>query len=181
MREHLALEALAQQARRPMVTRFRPSISLGLRQPSSSHLWPGRQPCICRVEESRQFLLCEFRAAVLYGCGPLREDIARQSSPKGPLAALVQQLFRRLSGRDGQWDYVAPAAVLHQVFLLTNEAAFQPGDSADVLDCCHLFLHSCLSHSGLVSGTSPACRRVQLVATVLEYFIGGACLCLMLT
>ena len=83
-----------------------------------------------------------------YGCGPLREDIAGQPSPKGPLAALVQQLFRRLSGRDGQWDYVAPAAVLRQVFL-TNEAAFQPGDSADILDCCHLFLHSCLSHSGL--------------------------------
>eukprot|EP00439_Symbiodinium_sp_Y106_P003634 s3280_g1.t1 len=83
-----------------------------------------------------------------YGCGSLREDVSRQSPPKGALAVRVQHLFQQLSGKDGKWDYVSPAAVLHQVFL-TDEAAFQPGESADVFDCCHLLLDSCLSHPGL--------------------------------
>ena len=80
----------------------------------------------------------------MYGCGPLREDVSRQSPPKGPLAVCVQRLFQQLSGKDGQWGYVSPAAMLHQVFL-TDEAVFQPGVAADVFDCCHLLLNSCLS------------------------------------
>ena len=97
-----------------------------------------------------------------YGCGPLREDVSRQSPPKGPLAMRVQHLFQQLSGKNGQWDYVSPAAVLHEVFVI-DEAAFQPGESADVLDCCHLLLDSCLSHPGLFrepsdrSGGSSQC------------------------
>ena len=148
VREHLALEALAQQAD----ARWLCDLGLQFR------LDYGSRPLhTSGLDGSRAYVglknlgnSCYVNSVLqcFYGCGPLREDIAGQPSPKGPLAALVQQLFRRLSGRDGQWDYVAPAAVLHQVFL-TNEAAFQPGDSADILDCCHLFLHSCLSHSGL--------------------------------
>ena len=47
----------------------------------------------------------------------------------------------------GQWDYVSPAA-LHQVFL-TDDAAFQHGESADVAECCSMLLNSCLTRPGL--------------------------------
>ena len=37
-----------------------------------------------------------------YGCGSLREDVSRQSPPKGALAVRVQHLFQQLSGKDGK-------------------------------------------------------------------------------
>ncbi|CAE7346540.1 unnamed protein product, partial [Symbiodinium sp. CCMP2592] len=58
----------------------------------------------------------------------------------------VQHLFRQLSGKDGQWDYVSPAAVLHQLWL-TDGAVFQPGENADVVECCHVLLNACFSES----------------------------------
>ncbi|CAJ1413970.1 unnamed protein product [Effrenium voratum] len=87
-------------------------------------------------------------AQCIYGRTPLREDIAGQSPPKGPLSSHLQRLFQLLSGEDGRWDYVSPAALLHQV-LLTDSATFQYGDSADAAECCSMLLHSCLTRPAL--------------------------------
>ncbi|CAJ1348352.1 unnamed protein product, partial [Effrenium voratum] len=75
-------------------------------------------------------------------------DIAGQSPPKGPPSRHLQRLFQQLSGEDGRWDYVSPAALLHQV-LLTDDAAFQYGESADASECCSMLLHSCLTRPAL--------------------------------
>ena len=83
----------------------------------------------------------------IYGCAPLREDVTGQSPPKGPLSRHSQRLFQQLSGEDGRWDYVSPAALLHQV-LLTDDAAFQYGESADASEYSML-LHSCLTRPAL--------------------------------
>ena len=98
--------------RRPMVTRFRPSISLGLRQPSSSHLWPGRQPCICRVEESRQFLLCEFRAAVLLWLWAFARGYCRATIVKGSFGCARAATFPAAIGEGWSMGLRRPCSSL---------------------------------------------------------------------
>ena len=148
LREHFATEALALQSDaewlRGLGIHWR--LDYGSRPRHTSGLASGQEYVGLRNLGNS----CYLNAVVqcFYSCGPLREDVSRQSPAKGPLASCMQRLFLQLSGENGHWDYVSPAALLHQLFL-TDCAAFQPGESADVLECCSLLLNSCLLRPGL--------------------------------
>ncbi|CAJ1449501.1 unnamed protein product [Effrenium voratum] len=148
LREHFATEALALQSDaewlRGLGIHWR--LDYGSRPRHTSGLASGQEYVGLRNLGNS----CYLNAVVqcFYSCGPLREDVSRQSPAKGPLASCMQRLFLQLSGENGHWDYVSPAAFLHQLFL-TDCAAFQPGESADVLECCRLLLNSCLLRPGL--------------------------------
>ena len=64
---------------------------------------------------------CYLNAVVqcFYSCGPLREDVSRQSPAKGPLASCMQRLFLQLSGENGHWDYVSLQPCCTSCFSLT--------------------------------------------------------------
>ena len=142
LREHFATEALALQSDaewlRGLGIHWR--LDYGSRPRHTSGLASGQEYVGLRNLGNS----CYLNAVVqcFYSCGSLREDVSRQSPAKGPLASCMQRLFLQLSGENGHWDYVSPAALLHQLFL-TDCAAFQPGESADVLECCSLLLPRC--------------------------------------
>ncbi|CAE7026703.1 unnamed protein product [Symbiodinium sp. CCMP2592] len=144
--EHLAMEAVAEQEDakwlRDLGIHFR--LDYGSRPLHTSGLDSSRAYVGLRNLGNS----CCFNSVLqcFFGCGPLREDVSKQAPPKDPLAVHVQRLFRQLSGKDGEWDYVSPAAVLHQLYL-TNDVAFEPGGTADVVECCHLLLNSCVSET----------------------------------
>ncbi|CAJ1441410.1 unnamed protein product [Effrenium voratum] len=146
--EHFAMEALAEQPDaqwlRDLGIQFR--LDYGSRP---LHTF-GLDICHDYVGLRNLGNSCYLNSVVqcIYGCAPLREDVTGQSPPKGPLSRHSQRLFQQLSGEDGRWDYVSPAALLHQV-LLTDDAAFQYGESADASECCSMLLHSCLTRPAL--------------------------------
>ena len=140
--EHLAMEAVAEQQDakwlRDLGIHFR--LDYGSRPLHTSGLDSSRAYVGLRNLGNSCYLNSVLQC--FFGCGPLREDVSKQAPPKGPLAMHVQRLCRQLSGKDGEWDYVSPAAVLHQLYL-TDDVALEPGKT----ECCHLLLNSCVSET----------------------------------
>ena len=90
---------------------------------------------------------CFLNAVVqcILACQPLKRDLAA-AVPKGPLRKCMEDVTQRLQSEE--WDYIAPWALLHQMYL-TDFVKFPPGESADCSDCCEILLATAISDRNL--------------------------------
>ena len=90
---------------------------------------------------------CFLNAVVqcILACQPLKRDLAA-TVPKGPLRKCMEDVTQRLQSEE--WDYIAPWALLHQMYL-TDFVKFPPGQSADCSDCCEILLATAISDRNL--------------------------------
>ena len=90
---------------------------------------------------------CFLNAVVqcILACQPLKRDLAAPV-PKGPLRKCMEDVTQRLQSEE--WDYIAPWALLHQMYL-TDFVKFPPGQSADCSDCCEILLATAISDRNL--------------------------------
>ena len=102
-------------------------------------------------------------APCIHGCAPLREDVTGQSPPKGPLSRHSQRLSQQLSGEDGRWDYVSPAALLRQVLHVAQRGQ-RTGDTSRRATGCFggLSAHCLQRHPAPRQGSSSARSTVGL-------------------
>ena len=90
---------------------------------------------------------CFLNAVVqcILACQPLKRDLSA-TVPKGPLRKCMEDVTQRLQSEE--WDYIAPWALLHQMYL-TDFVKFPPGQSADCSDCCEILLATAISDRNL--------------------------------
>lgn len=115
---------------------------------------------------------CYLNAIVqcLSSCEPLRLDLTDCEVHKGPLGQRLRDVLKQL--HTGEWDYVAPFALVHQLYQ-TDPGAYVPGAPADCIECCSLLLDKCLNDKGLVmTGASGVAYCGELLPGALAEWEG---------